>query len=190
MRAPGLIALVAAAMAALSPPFAAATPLWQVDPERSVIVFGYALNLRPAQGAFRRVAGEGAFDPAAPEATRLTLEIDVTSLDLGDPVETAFALSVDWFDAENHPTARYRLAQLTALGGDDYEALGDLTIKGRTRVLRTPVTLTVGQREAQARGALSFDRRDFGVGLGPSALFVAIGADVSVRFDLVATAAD
>ncbi len=165
-------------------------PLWRVDPDRSAIVFGYALNARPAEGVFGGIGGEGRFDPAAPEATRLTLEIDVTSLDLGDPVETAFALSADWFDAERHPQARYRLAQLTALGGDAYEALGDLTIKGRTVVMRTPLTLTVGPGEAQARGALTFDRRDFGVGFGPSALFVAIGTDVAVRFDLVARPAE
>jgi polyisoprenoid-binding protein YceI len=163
--------------------------LYRVASDRSAIAFVYALNGRPAEGAFRQMTGEGRFDPEAPETARLLLEIDVKSLDLGDLLATVFALSGDWFDADQHPVARYRLARLTALGGDAYEALGDLTIKGRTQVMRTPLTLTVGPDAARARGALTFDPRDFGVGVGPTALFVSVGTEVAVRFDLVAAPA-
>lgn len=162
---------------------------WRVDPERSSIVFEYALNSRPAQGLFRRIEGEGTFDPDAVGDTRLRLEIDVTSLDLGDPLESAFALSPDWFDAATHPRAVYRLAALTPLGDAAFEALGDLTIKGRTVILRTPIRLSIDGASARAQGALRFDRRDFRVGFGPSALFVAVGTDVAVTFDIVAAPA-
>lgn len=164
----------------------AAQPIWRVVSDQSVIAFDYSLNLRPASGVFRSVSGEGTFDPAALSASRLEMRIDVTSLDLGDPVETAFALSSDWFDAQNHPEARYRLAALTPLPDGRYEALGDLTIKGKLKVIRTPVALEISDDRAVATGALSFDRRDFNVGIGPSALFIALGTEVAVRFELVA----
>lgn len=167
----------------------AAPALWRVDSAQSVIAFDYAENGRPASGVFAQVSGEGRFDPDNVAATRLELLIDVASLDLGDPLESAFALSAEWFDAASHPVARYRLAALTALGDGRFEALGDLTIKGRLKVLRTPITLTISGDRATASGELAFDRRDFDVGVGPSSLFIAVGTAVSVRFNLVAKAA-
>lgn len=185
-------ALVIAALAALAlaaPSARSEAMMWRVASDRSVIAFDYAQNEHPASGVFARVSGQGVFDPANLSATRLELLIDVASLDLGDPVESAFALSAEWFDAANHPVARYRLAALTPLGEGRFEALGDLTIKGRLKVLRTPITLTIAQDRATASGSLMFDRRDFDVGNGASALFISVGTAVSVRFNLVAEAA-
>lgn len=167
----------------------AASALWRVDGAQSSIAFDYAENDRPASGVFEQVSGEGMFDPGNLAATRLELLIDVSSLDLGDPLESAFALSAEWFDAANYPVARYRLAALTALGDGRFEALGDLTIKGRLKVLRTPITLEISADRATASGELAFDRRDFDVGAGPSSLFISVGTAVSVRFNLVAEAA-
>ena len=164
---------------------AAATD-WVVDPEASAIRFLYTVSGRDAEGLFRTVEGEGAFDPDAPERTRLELRIAVRSLDLGDPLETGFALSAGWFDAGAFPVARYRLAELKALEDGRWEALGDITIKGRTQVLRTPVVLDIDETMARARAKMAFDRTDFGVGVDLGALFVDIGEEVSVSIDLVA----
>ena len=176
-------------LALFAPQTQAAPMLWRVNAAQSVISFDYAANDIPASGAFTQVSGEGRFDPDNLAATRFELLIDVGSLDLGDPIESAFALSAEWFDAANHPVARYRLAALTALGDGRFEALGDLTIKGRLKVLRTPITLAISDDRATASGELAFDRRDFDVGAGPSSLFISVGNAVSVRFTLVAEAA-
>ncbi len=163
---------------------------WVVDAEASSIRFVYAVDGRAAEGVFRTVEGEGAFDPAAPGATRLELRIAVRSLDLGDPLETGFALSAGWFDAGTFPVARYRLARLTPLGAGRWEALGDITIKGRTQVVRTPVTLDLGEDAARARAEVAFDRSYFGIGGDIGALFVDIGETVTVSIDLVARPED
>lgn len=188
MTRAAVVAIACAACWAGAGPAWADAALWRIDGEASVITFDYDLNGKPATGRFTRVAGEGAFDPLDPEGATLVLEIDVTSLDLGDPIESAFALSVEWFDAANHPKAVYRLAELTALPDGRFEALGDLTIKDRLRVIRTPIALRIEDGVALASGALAFDRRDFNVGLGASALFANLGTDVAVRFDIVARA--
>lgn len=159
---------------------------WRVDPEASEIAFEYTENGRPARGAFRRIEGAGVFDARAPEEARLTLTIDVASIDLGDPLETAFVQSVDWFAAAEHPVARYELVRLEPEEPGRYTALGDLTIKGETRQIVSPVILEIGSERAAARGWVTFDRRGFGVGVGPTALLVSIGREVTVTFDLVA----
>ncbi|MEO1495296.1 MAG: hypothetical protein AAFV19_24400, partial [Pseudomonadota bacterium] len=59
-------------------------------------------------------------------------------------------------------------------------------IRGRTKSLRSEIVLTIDDRDAQASGVLTIRRRDFRLGVGPSAAFVEIGPDVLVRFSLVA----
>lgn len=187
MRAPFIAAC--AALALFAHAALAKGAVWRVIPAQSVISFDYDQNQQPASGVFAQVSGAGTFDPDNLSATRLELLIDVRSLDLGDPLESAFALSAEWFDAVNHPVARYRLAALTPLGDGRFEALGDLTIKGKLKVLRTPIALAIARDRATASGSLMFDRRDFDVGAGASALFISVGTAVSVRFNLVAEAA-
>jgi Uncharacterized conserved protein len=147
----------------------------------------FEIDGSPGAGFFRTVIGSGRFDPDAPEDTRLDIRIPAKGLDLGDAMATSYALSGEWFDAAAHPVLIYRLARLTPLEGEDrWEALGDITIKGRTVIVRTPITLTVGAERAEARGSVEFDRLDFGLGGGLSELVVDIGREVSVAFDLVA----
>jgi len=73
-----------------------------------------------------------------------------------------------------------------ATGGNRYQATGELMIRGRTRPIDTTITLEIGDDEAHAAGSLRLDRTDYWLGIGPSALFVDIGREVAVRFDLTA----
>jgi polyisoprenoid-binding protein YceI len=177
------------ALAALTAGPAAARG-WLVEPARSKIVFDYAENGQPAKGVFTEIAGSGAFDPARPGEARLTLTVAVGSLDLGDPLESAFAQGRDWFDADGHPEAVFVLTGLEELvpGGGAYTAQGDLTIKGVRRKVSTPMTLTVEGDSARATGVLALNRREFDVGVGLSDRLVAIGERITVRFDLTAAA--
>jgi len=164
---------------------------WVVDPAQSEIVFLYDENGKPAQGVFTQVQGDGAFDPTRPSEARLTLTIAVGSIDIGGALENAFVQGADWFDAEAHPDAVFDLTDLTALTPDgiSYKARGDLTIKGVSHEIWAPVTLTTGDASARATGLVSFNRRDFEVGVGLSDELVSIGDEITVRFDLIATPA-
>ena len=179
------IALVTATTSA-SPLTAAEAKEWRVVPARSEIVFEYEADGEPAEGSFGRFSGMGTFDPAAPAEATLELRIRTESIDLGDAKASAFATSAEWFDSANHPEIVYRLESLARLEGDRYRAEGTLTIRGRTRPVTTTVTLEVGEREAHASGTLTVNRKDYGLGVGPMSLFVDIGPQVSVRFDLTA----
>jgi len=163
---------------------------WALVPDSSRVAFEYQRNGRPAEGLFGRFEGEGTFSPEAPESARLELRIDSASIDLGERLASAFATSAEWFDSANHPLVTYRLTSLAALGGDRYDATGDLTIRGRTLPVRSTITLTVNESSAHATGLLELDRRDYGLGVGPTAMFVEIGREVAVQFDLTARPAD
>lgn len=181
-------AVVLAALAAFRS--AAEPALWTVDAADSAIAFEYRLAGTLRQGAFTVIAGEGAFDAADPAATRLTLRIAADGLELGNPLETAFAKSAEWFDAAAHPEAIYRLDRLDADGAGGWTARGALTIKGRTVALDTPLALALGPARAVAEGALAVNRRDFDLGLGLSDAVLDIADRVTVRFALVARPSD
>jgi polyisoprenoid-binding protein YceI len=180
---------VLAALLGLTPgiaPTAAVAARWTVAPDQSSILFDYERNHRQAGGRFAMFTGVGVFDRAAPGDATLELRIESASIDLDDPLASAFATSAEWFDSANHPQVIYRLIELTPEGGDSYHARGELTIRGRTRPIETMITLDIGADSARASGSLRIDRKDYLLGVGPSALFVEIGAQVAVRFELTA----
>ncbi len=181
-----LTSLALAAMTCLSLPAPASGLEWTVVPEQSQVLFDYRRNDQPAVGHFAKFAGGGVFDRDAPGDATLELRIESASIDLDDGLASAFATSAEWFDSVNHPLVVYRLLKLTPESGNDYHATGTLTIRGRTRPIETTITLEIGDDEAHASGILRLNRKDYWLGVGPSALFVKIGREVAVRFDLIA----
>lgn len=186
LRAATVWALTAVLCAAPAMPAVAAPRHWSVAPQQSRILFDYRRNGQAAEGEFTSFTGEGQFDRDAPVNATLELRIRSGSIDLNDSMASAFATSAEWFDARSHPEVIYRLRHLTPEGGDRFRAEGDLTIRGKTRPVSTTITLDIGADRAFAAGTLAVDRTDFMLGVGPSALFVDIGPEVSVRFELTA----
>ncbi len=174
------VALLAGAAAAEAPRG------WEVVPAASEVAFDFVLDGKPRRGRFTRVSGDGRFDPEAPQAAELTIRIASASIDLGNGLFSAFAQSAEWFDAKNHPEVVFRLARLEPIGDGRFAALGDLSIKGRTRPARGELALEIGAGRARATGRLEVDRVDYLLGVGPSALVVDIDREVAVAFDLAA----
>ncbi|MEO0820231.1 MAG: YceI family protein [Pseudomonadota bacterium] len=158
------------------------------DPAASALDFVYERAGNPAEGRFLRFSGAGRFDPEAVQATTLRLQIETASIELGNRLESAFATSVEWFDSKTYPVADYRLLSLSPLGDGRYDTRGVLRIKERSMLIQTPIRLAMENGRAIAEGALSIDRRAFGLGIGPISAFVTIGDRVEVRFRLVADA--
>jgi polyisoprenoid-binding protein YceI len=186
---PGVLALVAYSIMMSVPvaPKAAAMGVdWVVVPEQSRVLFDYLSNGQPAGGEFFRFEGSGMFDLDAPGDATLELRIKSTSIDLGNNLASAFATSAEWFDSANFPNVVYRLTALTPVGGNDFLALGELMIRGRTRPIETTINLEIGPDNAHVTGTLKLDRKDYRLGVGPSAMFVDIGSAVAVRFELTA----
>jgi polyisoprenoid-binding protein YceI len=86
---------------------------------------------------FNRFDASYDWDPKAPEAARLTVTIDVASLDVGDPkISKDFA--EDFLEARKHPKATF-VSRAIVRDGDHGTVTGDLTLRGVTK----PVTLDV-----------------------------------------------
>lgn len=189
----GTIAALFCAAAYVAGPAAALAFNWRIQPAESEIVFEYQEDGAPAAGRFTRFEGVAEFDRRRPERARLTLKIDVDSIALSDNFRSEFVKNETWFDEKSFPQAVYVLRSLTLAEGADpradtlrYIAEGDLTIKGRTKRLTTSFELDLDSGRARARGRLAFNRFDFNVGDRVGGLFVDIGDEVAVAFDLAA----
>lgn len=160
---------------------------WQVDPARSTIaaVVRQGSSGGTFEARFERFAAEVAFDPARPEATRVTVTVDAASFASGHGQRDQIATGDAFLAAKAHRDARYATRSVRPLGGDRYQVEADFTLRGVTRPLTHAATIAAGRDEARATGEVELARADWGVGQGQFR-GEEVGAVVTVRFDLVA----
>ena len=91
-----------------------------------------------------------------------------------------------WFDTANHPVARFVSSSVTPLGEGRYELAGELTLKGTTRPLRTPVTISIADGHALFEGEFVLERLDHDIGTGAWRDTRVVANEVQVRFSLAA----
>ncbi|MCU0828531.1 MAG: cytochrome b/b6 domain-containing protein [Tabrizicola sp.] len=127
-------------------------------------------------GSFANWTADITFDETASAGKHgtVTVTIDMTSVTLGSV--TKQALEAEFFDVASHPTAVFAADILPATEG--YLAQGTLTLRGMEKAVALPFTLTITGDEAQMTGAVTLDRRDFGIGRS-------YGDEASVGFPVV-----
>ncbi|UPT61673.1 MAG: YceI family protein [Hyphomonadaceae bacterium JAD_PAG50586_4] len=157
---------------------AAATPAlpnaWRVDARTSSVGFAfvYTDDINGAQnftGRFTNWRADIVFDPADLPGSSANVTIETASATDGVAMHDRALPGSQWFDAAAHPNATYRTTSIRHLGGDAYRAEGELTIRGRTRAVALPFTLTIDGDRASMNARTSIDRRDFDIGKGSDA---------------------
>lgn len=181
------LALFAAALLAM--PAAQAIEFNRLQPDKSAVGFVYRQMNVPVEGSFKRFRGELSFDPARPEAARSVIEIELASVDTGFAEGDEEVQGRLWFDAKNHPVARFVSTSVRPLGGNRYEVAGRMSIKGRTLEVKTPASFRQAGNSGVFEGAFVLKRADYGIGEGMWADFGAVANEVQIRFRMTATAA-
>ncbi len=176
--------LIAALTAPGTRPAAAAE--WTVDHAQSRLAIRAAQGNQTFDGRFARFDAEIRFDPADPAAGRVAVTVDPASLDTGSPERDGLAAGAQWFDVRRFPRARFTTADIVPLGGDRYEARGELSIKEIARPVILPFALTIEGDTARVTGELALDRTAFGLGEGDFADPALVGHRVTVTVDLIA----
>lgn len=167
---------------------------WHLE-EGSAIRFEAYLQGAPVAGAFARFEAEIVLDPADLAASRIDVEIDTASVDTGHKDRDTALRSPGLLDVGQWPTARFVSDEVEHLGGEDYRALGQLTIRDVQQDVVLPFTLTItdhpgdpGPLQADAQGGLTISRLDFGVGQGDWASTAMVDEEVVITIAIRATA--
>jgi polyisoprenoid-binding protein YceI len=166
-------------------PAAAAPAKWLVQPG-STLGFASAWSGAPVTGRFDRWKADILFSPDALARSKVTVSIDVASVNTGDQQRDAVLPSADWFDAAGHPKAVFTASRFEKVGADRYLAHGTLQLKGVTKPQDLSFRLTITGDEAQVTGTANLDRTAFGVGQGEFAATDQIPGKVAVQVALKA----
>jgi len=84
-------------------------------------------------GVFERVSGTVRYDPAAPEAAEIRVEIPTESVNTRAPQRDAHLRSADFFDAAQYPLITFQSLSVRSTGEDSLDVIGALTMRGVTR---------------------------------------------------------
>ncbi|MFC5299943.1 YceI family protein [Azospira restricta] len=160
----------------------------QFQPERSQIAFTSKQMGVAVDGRFRKFAATLSFDPARPAAASARIDIELASIDAGSKDADDEVVGKQWFNTKTFPTASFVAAGVKPLGGDRYEAVGKISIKGRSQDAVLPFTVKQDGRTATFDGSLVIKRLDFAIGEGPWADVGTVANEVQVKFRIVAAA--
>ncbi|MCZ6674959.1 MAG: YceI family protein [Verrucomicrobia bacterium] len=164
----------------------------------NTISFNLDGPLESISGTAKGVSGRVQFDPKAPENTTGTIDLDVSSLHVGNPRMKGHLHGPQWMDVAKHPDIQFKVARLnnveTTGNITSADIVGEITVKGVTRAVTAKTTLTYLKGKLKARmgprgqdGDLlvirtkfSIFRNDFGISAGQSNEKVANEIEISM----------
>jgi len=181
--------LFAALLAAISATGINAAEFSAVQPDKSSISFvskqmGVAVN-----GKFPKFTTQLAFDPAKPEATKVSISVDLATIDAGSKDANDEVVGKPWFNVRMFPTATFTSTSTKAVGGGKYEITGTMDIKGKSLPVVAPFTFKADGNTGTFDGSFSLKRNDFAIGEGSWSDVSMVANDVQVSFRIVAAAA-
>lgn len=102
------------------------------------------------------------YDPKNVAVATASIEVDMASLDLGDPAYSAELRKKSWFDTTAFPKGVFRSTAIKPVNAGRFDATGSLTIKGKVLTIVVPVT--VNATGTAFDGSFAISRKAFGIG--------------------------
>jgi len=142
---------------------------WKIDGSHSKVGFAVRhMMITTVRGTFATPALELALDPTDLTQSKVKVTIDAASVNTGEPARDAHLRSADFFDAETHPNLTF-VSTAASRKGDDFELVGDLTIRGTTKSVRLKGEGQGPVKDPWGKGRYAFslsgelDREEFGL---------------------------
>jgi polyisoprenoid-binding protein YceI len=175
-----------ALIAALTIPAASAAD-WTVNPAHSRLGYEVIIDGSKVEGAFGNWQAQIVFDPAALDAARATVTVDLATNTSGNGTRDEALAGPKWFDVPNTPKAVFETTAFRQTGADAYEADGLLTMRGTPVPITLPFALTIAGGNAHLTARLTLDRTLWGIGQPPYDVDTPVATKVDVVIDLAAT---
>ena len=171
-----IILLLLAALPALGTEFNV------LRPQQSSITFVSKQMGVPMEGNFKKFAAQIVVNPAKPEAGTARIDIDLSSIDTGSSEADEEVAGKAWFDTKKYPAASFASSSISSLGNGRYEALGKMTIKGKTLDIKAPFTLKQDADTLTIDGQFPLKRLDYDIGSGVWSDTDTVANEVQIRF--------
>lgn len=162
-----------------------AAPL-KTDPANSSVSAVFRQMNVPVEAKFHRFTAAVDYDPANVQASKAEVQIDATSLDVGDEEMNKEVGKKEWFDTARYPRASFVSTAITPGAGGRLTVDGKLTIKGRTANVRFPLTVKERGGAYVFEGQLPIRRTAFMVGEGDWLDTTMVADQVLIKFRVAA----
>jgi len=159
---------------------------WEVDRAQSKLGFVGNQNGEKFSGGFKNFTAQISFDPDHPETGKIVATIDIASAYAGSADRDSMLPQKDWFDSSKFPQAQFASTSIRQTGPGQYEAAATLSIKGVTKNVTLPFTLTPEGDHWHAEGKVTLMRNEFNLGTGMFVGETYVKNAVDVIVDLVA----
>jgi polyisoprenoid-binding protein YceI len=160
----------------------------QVQTNESAVTFGFKQMGVPLDGKFNKFSAQVSFDPAQIAKAQARIEIDLASIDTGSADGNEEVVGKQWFNVKAYPTASFVSTGIKALGGNRYQALGKLSIKGKTQDVATPVTFQSDGKRGIFEGTFEIKRLDYAIGEGEWTDVSSVANEIQIKFHVVVNA--
>lgn len=162
---------------------------WKMVEKESSISFKGKQMGKDFDGEIRNFTSAIYFDDAHLDQSKVTVDIDLTTIDARDTDRNKSLFSADWLDIPQFPKARFETQKILKKDDGSYVAEATLTLHGTVQQIELPFTLAIdtkdsGKDTAVMNGKVTLDRSKFALGTGdwadPSVIANEIVVDVKV----------
>lgn len=143
---------------------------WVIDPLHSEVFFKIKhLVISTVTGSFRKFEGNIITDGTDFSNAKVTLAIDVKSIDTNQPQRDEHLQNGDFFDADTYPKIIFESTSFVNTGGNDYKMAGNLTLKGVTKPIELKVEYGGSEKDGHGNIKHGFEvlgivnRKEFGM---------------------------
>ncbi len=170
-------------------PLSAQARVFRVDDNHTVLGFKASTLLFDVPGRFTRYKTDIQGDPAAPDATKVQIDIDAKSINTAIQARDEHLRSVDFFDVAKYPKITFTSREVRK-DGDRVVVRGALTMHGITKELALTFLAAEGMNGAGThtwsyRTTVPLDRLDFGLGAESVAAKISLKRQVELDLLLV-----
>ena len=174
-------------LAALSVALPAFATLVKVDPAKSAVSIVFKQMNVPVDAKFKKFNASIDYNAVKPETSKASVEIDLTSFDLGDAQYNAEVQKKEWFNSAQFPKANFASTAMKASGKDKLDVSGVLSIKGKSVNVSFPVSVKQEGNQRIFDGNLPIKRLAFNIGEGEWKDTGMVADEVMIKFHVVTT---
>lgn len=170
---------------------AGAADTYTLDAAHSTVGFSVRhLGISNVKGTFPTVSGTLNLDEKNITKSSVDISIEATGIDTNNAKRDEHLRNADFFDVAKFPAITFKSKGISKSGAG-YLLVGDLTIKGVTKTVNIPFTLSGPKAHPMmpvyvvgGEGSLVINRRDFNITYGMDALISdAVSIDLQVEFN-------
>ncbi len=136
-----------------------------ISPENSKVEFVAAKVTRSHNGSFKQFAGAIDLVKNSVEGSRVTIDIQTSSVVTDEPDLTKHLQTPDFFDVAKYPKATFTSTKIEAAdtGGAAYSVTGNFDLHGVKKSITFPATITVAPDSVSVNAEFAINRKDFGI---------------------------